>query len=497
MDQILASIIAWFARAFMDDALATFQMLTSWWIGDSYNLNLADENGAGGVLLFLRVHTNWLTASMAFAGFVIAAFRVAVQRKGEPLRAAFSQFFELAIIVLMIATVVHVASIAGDGYSSWILQVSAPKDDNWTEKWTDGLGSLQTGGTLFLFIIFGLFAMLSAIIQWGLMLFRSAAMVLLVGILPVLAASRFSSYGDYAYKRALGWLISWWAYGPVAATGAAAAQQLLQSDYQTDQYAGMALLIGMVFALPAVFSAIMPALREDNNSFGPRQVGHFLFGGTAVSVGRRTGIWSGMTDHLKSRRAQPAGAATAPGGRLAGVGAPGGGRPGGGAPGGRAPGGGTPGGGTPGGGTPGGGTTGTGRRTSTGAAASGATPSPSPTSGAVLGGGTGHGPRGAPPGGLNSGVGGPQVGGPSGAGTASGGTPGLSLPQSVPSYERDSYEPTPKFDSDFQRPSLKAAINQYKHPSGGSIAGGVDQFKPDTPTLRNALNDMRGPSGAD
>ena len=94
-------------------------------------------------------------------------------------------------------------------------------------------------------------------------------------------------------------------------------------------------------------------------------------------------------------------------------------------------------------------------------------------------------------------MGGPQVGGPSGAGTASGGTPGLSLPQSVPSYERDSYEPTPKFDSDFQRPSLKAAINQYKHPSGGSIAGGVDQFKPDTPTLRNALNDMRGPSGAD
>ncbi|QKW33525.1 hypothetical protein HUT06_05340 [Actinomadura sp. NAK00032] len=524
----------------MRGAMEAFQMLMSWWIGGSYNQNFADEKGAGGVLYFLRTHTNWLATLMAFAGFIMAALRAAIQRKGEPFRAAFSNFFELAIIVLMLATVVQLASIAGDKYSTWILTQSAPKDSNWANQWVSEMNAFQATGSMLLFGIFGFFVLISSIIQWGLMLFRSAAMVVLVGLLPVLAASRFTSYGEYAYKRALGWLVSWWAYGPVAATGAAAGQQLMQSDYKADQYAGMAFIVGMVFALPAVFSAIMPAVRDDNNFFSPRQVGHFMFGGTAVNAGKRNGIWSGMTDYINNRRANPGGAATAPGGRLAGVGATrggapgggatvggtsGGGTPGGGTSGGRGPvggtsgggttvggtsgggtsGGGATGGGTPGGGTPGGGTPGTGRRASPGVAASGATSSPAPSSGAVLGGGTGHVPGSTPPGGLNggangqrggAGVGGPQVGGPSGAEPASGGTSGLSLPQSVPPYERDSYESTPKFDSDFQRPSLAAAINEYKHPSGGAIASGGDQYKQEVPSLRSALNQVRGPSGA-
>ncbi|MFG2247879.1 hypothetical protein, partial [Spirillospora sp. NPDC048823] len=301
IEDILDSILSWFTEQILLAAMDSFQMQMSWWIGESYSQNFADRKGAGGVLYFLRVHTNWLTSLMAFAGFIFAAFRAAIQRKGEPFRAAFSQFFELAIIVLMLATVVQLASIAGDRYSSWILWEAAPKDSNWTKKWNEELGPHQQAGTIFLLAIFGVFLTISSLIQWGLMLFRSAAMVVLVGIIPVFAASRYTSYGERAYKMAMGYLISWWAYGPIAATGAAAGQRLMASDYQADRFAGMALIIGMVFALPAVFSAIMPAVREDNNSFSPRQVGHFLFGGTAVNVGKLNGVWSGATGYINKR----------------------------------------------------------------------------------------------------------------------------------------------------------------------------------------------------
>ena len=549
---ILESIFVWLTGQVMLAALETFQMLMSWWVGDAYTQNLADGKGAGGVLYFLRSHTNWLTALMAFAGFAFAALRAAVQRKGEPFRVAFSNFFELAVIVLMLATVVQLASLAADEYSSWVLAESMPKDGNWAKEWTEELNGVQQAGSLFLFAIFGIFVLISSLIQWGLMLFRSAAMVVLVGLLPLLAASRFSSYGEYAYKRALGWLISWWAYGPIVATGAAAGQQLLQSKYQTDKYAGMALIIGMVFALPAVFSAIMPAVRDDNNSFSPRQVGHFMFGGTAVNVGRRTGIWSGTTDRINERRRSAATAANPQGGLATGGAAPGGGTaggrrpnggnpnggapnnappnggppngrtpnggppsggspsgntsngntsngstpnggsPSGGPPGGSTSGTGTPGTGTPGAGTPGAGTPGTGRRTPTGAPDSGGALNSTSLSGAVPGGSSGHASGGAPPGGgtggQRGGAGAAQVDGPSGAETVSS-LSSLPIPQSVPPYEREAYESPPKFDSDFQRPSLSAAINQYRHPSGGDAhrpQGGGD-----------VSNMWRGPSGAD
>ncbi|MFB9830833.1 hypothetical protein [Actinoallomurus acaciae] len=265
-----------------------------WWMSDnSYSVRLTGEKG--GLLYSLREHTNYLTVVMAFAGFMIAAIRIAVQRNGEPFRVALSQFFQLAVIVLTLATVVNLGNIAGDRYSYWILKDLMPKGDTWIENWKSGisvLGGHETD-TSFLLAFFALAATVGTSIQFGLMLFRSGALIVLVGTLPPLAAARFTTYGDHAYRKCLGWLISFVLFKPVAATIYAAALKLLSSKSEADRLFGLALIAGAVFALPATMRAIMPAITESHSAFGIRQVGHFVFGSSAVNAGKGVTVLEG------------------------------------------------------------------------------------------------------------------------------------------------------------------------------------------------------------
>ncbi|XRQ08772.1 hypothetical protein ACN3XK_71790 [Actinomadura welshii] len=529
MDGILDDIWMWVVRKVIEWALGSFQTLMIWWMDDTaYSVRLSGESG--GVLFRLRAHTNWLTAIMAFAGFLVAAFRVAIQRKGEPFRVALSQFFELAVIMLTLATAVNLANIAGDEYSAWILEDLRPKNDNWIANWVGGLEFLGGGGgsataTMFIVVVFAGAAAISSVAQFALMLFRSGVLIVLVGILPAVAASRFSSYGNHAYRKCIGWLISFILFKPVAATIYAAALALMESPHEADRLFGLALVAGGIFALPAILRAVMPAVAEDNSHFGVRQIGHFVFGSTAVNSGRGINVLSG-SKHGAGRVGRGLfgrggdsvtavtqktdwGAGPGPWGRAGDGGVPGTG-PGGGLPGrgpggalpGRGPGGDVPGGGGPGGGVPGGpgeaGSGGGGRtapggpgpsgapnagapgRTTSGATPAGASPagaSPAGASpaGAPPGGGQGGGRTpGGSDGGASAGAGGVQLDGPQGAGTAAGSPSGFH----VPDYQVPGFEPpeAPRSAENsrpgYTPPSIRDAIDEVRGTSGGAGGGG-------------------------
>jgi hypothetical protein len=293
VNDILDEAWAWLVKQLLNWALSTFDTFLTWWIsgsGSAYNVQLTGEKGPGGVLYDLRLYTNWLTAAFAFAGFLVAAFRIAIQRRGAPFREALTQFFELAVIILTLATLVNLANIAGDAYSQWILEHMKPKGDAWKENWQNGLQLLgdDQDDVSFVLAFFALAAAISSAIQFVLMLFRSGALIVLVGILPAVAASRFSSYGNAAYRRCIGLLISFIIVKPVIATIDAAALKLMASpDYEADRLFGLALVAGSVFALPATLRAVMPAAAEGNSFFGLRQVGHFAYGGTSVTMRSR------------------------------------------------------------------------------------------------------------------------------------------------------------------------------------------------------------------
>ncbi|MEU5993309.1 hypothetical protein ABZ806_30435 [Spirillospora sp. NPDC047418] len=298
VDDFMDALTGWFYKWVISSALSSLQTNLTWWMSDSdYSLNLAGDSETG-MLNLLREHTNFLTYIGAFAGFLVAAFRVAIQRRGGPFREALSQFVELVIIVFTLATAVNLASIAGDRYSAWILKSVAPESGDWTAAWTSGLNFYKGAGLSLLVVVFAAAALVSNLVQYTLMLFRSGILIILVGILPVLAASRFTSYGNRAYKRSLGWLASWILFKPTAATIYTAAEGLMQSNSQADRLFGLALVGGAIFTLPATLRAVMPAITEDNSFFSPRQVGHFMFGGGALNAVKGenllTGSWAGV-----------------------------------------------------------------------------------------------------------------------------------------------------------------------------------------------------------
>ncbi|GGT60722.1 hypothetical protein [Actinomadura citrea] len=457
MDDLLNEAWAWLVNKLLDWALSSFQTFLTWWMSDSaYSVNLGGERG--GVLYMLREYTNWLTAAMAFAGFLVAAFRIAIQRKGEPFRQAMTQFFELAVIILTLATLVNLANIAGDRFSHWIIEGMGPKDDAWIENWKNGLDLLggDEGDTSFILAFFALAAALSSAIQFVLMLFRSGALIILVGILPTLAAARFSAYGNAAYRQCVGLLVAFTAVKPVIAVIDGGALKLMASEYEADRLFGLALAAGSVFALPATMRAVMPAATEGLSFFGIRQVGHFTYGGTAMTMrNRASGLFTGlMGGGGGSGSASTPVRSTRPGGGWGGWGW--GGR--------------------------GGGGSGGGSGSGTGGGTGGGTPTPRPTTGP---GGPGGGPSGGSGGGPSGGPGGGPTGGPtggpsggSGSGTDSGsgdgrgsqGPSGADPSSGVPAYEVPAYEvPAPDFSS---IGGSGSEVPSYRPPDTGSSPGG-------------------------
>ncbi|MBE1532870.1 hypothetical protein [Actinomadura algeriensis] len=291
LGDLLGFLVDWVIGSLVDVALGAFQVLMTWWIGGSISPDLTmtgpedwGTKEGGSVLWWLRYNTQWLVPVGVVPGFSIAAFLAAIKRSGEPFRKVFFQFFELVIVICALAFGAALAYAAGDEYSKWILGQVTPDNSNWVGSWSTGLQTMNSGFKVLL-AFFALFAAIASAIQWGLMLFHSAALVMLVGIMPVLASFRFSSFGDQAYRRAMGLMISFILYKPVAATIYALAMRMMISEYESDHFLGLALICGAVFTLPATMRAVMPAVAESDKA-GLRTFGHMVFGSTALNIGQ-------------------------------------------------------------------------------------------------------------------------------------------------------------------------------------------------------------------
>ncbi|WP_202126047.1 hypothetical protein [Actinomadura physcomitrii] len=287
----------WFCNKLLTWALSSLLTLLTWWLtSDAYEVPLTGDKG--GVLYDLRAHINWLTAVMVFAGFLFAACKTAMQRNGQPFREIFSQFLSLVVISCSVVAIANLAFILMDRYSNWVITDLAPKQKDWSKYWnTRSYDSLKghEAGTSFLVAAFALAALVSSVIQFILMMFRAGVLLIIVGVLPPVAASRFTSHGNAAYKSLVRLGISLWLFEGAAATIYAAALDLMASPYEADRLGGLALVGGAVFALPATLRAVVPEVEEDNASFGIRQVGHFAASGTSVTLSQGAGIWTRWT----------------------------------------------------------------------------------------------------------------------------------------------------------------------------------------------------------
>jgi type IV secretion system protein TrbL len=223
-----------------------------------------------------------VTALVAVLGLMAAAAKMAITRRGEDMRDAVAGLVRVMVVGAAGITALTLLLEAGDVFAVWVL-------DRATEgQFNPAL--VLTGGTLGagLMFILGLLAIITGVIQIGLLLVRSSLIVVLAGFWPVAAAGSMTPAGAQTWKKLTGWLLAFILYKPVAAicyaaafrllgggAGAAAAPSLLST------IEGMLLLALAIVALPAMLRLVVPAV----SAIGGMSTAGVVAGGAAVATG--------------------------------------------------------------------------------------------------------------------------------------------------------------------------------------------------------------------
>ncbi|MBD9702777.1 hypothetical protein IHE56_11875, partial [Streptomyces sp. ID01-12c] len=257
--QFTEGAVVVFAKAIGDGAAEVLKALNGVWL----SVDVEDPTGNGGghgqaaagsAIGKIMAEVDWIVAYVAVASLLLAAIRMAVDRKGQSMRQAFMGMWKVILVGAASVPVVTALMKASDAYAKDVYARS-----NLGDKANEMLGVLtlnQPG----LVLIFGLLVMLSSFVQIVLMYIRIGVLIMLVGTLPLAAASSMTGWGEGWWKKHIGWLAAWLLYKPAAALIIYSATSMTHDTKNLDQViAGMGMLILAVFALPALLKLIVPA----------------------------------------------------------------------------------------------------------------------------------------------------------------------------------------------------------------------------------------------
>lgn len=240
--------------------------------------SIADPNSA---VTKLREATLYLTVITAVVSIFFVAARAALahrQAATEDAAQAAKGLVHIVVASVVAVPAVILASQAADEYSTWL--VSRAANGNVDAALARLTGFTQIAGVGFTFIL-ALLALVASVVQAFLIVIRDALLILLVGALPLAAASSITRSGQATFTKMTGWLLAFILFKPVAAMAyAAALWSVTDSSTEINQIAGIFLVILAVFTLPALMRLIVPQVERVGGASGAA-----LLGAAAGSAG--------------------------------------------------------------------------------------------------------------------------------------------------------------------------------------------------------------------
>ena len=242
--------------------------LGSFWVSTP-SIPLTGEDNA---VTFIRDTTLWYVGVLMVISVLIAAGQMMWTRKGQPLTELLSSLLKFAIINAASVSGVTMLLDSGDKFSAWIIKQST--DEGFDKALSNLMGpevfksEISIGIAIFA-IVMGIVAIIVAVIQIGLLIVRSAMALILVGTLPLAFSATNTSWGKQWSQKHVSWLIAFILYKPVASLVYAAAFKVFGTygkidgdDGQRMTYfiSGLVLMVGALFALPAMMRLIVPAV---------------------------------------------------------------------------------------------------------------------------------------------------------------------------------------------------------------------------------------------
>ena len=213
-------------------------------------------------------------------GVLVAAARMALSRRGEPLRQAASGLFNMIVVGGAGVVAINLFAAAGDDLSGYLLQNGFGQANAAFD-----LG-LAAGFAPFLLLVLAILAIVSLLVQVALVILRSALLVVLAGVWPVAAAASMTSAGAQWFRRLNGWVVALLLYKPAASVCYAAAFELLSGSAGggtsvIGQIEGVVLIVLATLTLPALLRFVVPL----TSSVGGFSSGEVLATGAALAAG--------------------------------------------------------------------------------------------------------------------------------------------------------------------------------------------------------------------
>jgi len=245
---VVSTAVQLFAEAIGNATAEVLKSLNGVW------LRVGSASGSTGAIEDINAETEWLVGYIAVASLLVAAFKMAMDRRGEPLRPVIRGMLRVLLVATAGTWIFQRLATASDNFASYIYEKSELGDRASTIL---GVVTLRVPG---LILVLGLVVMLAAIIQIVLMYVRIGVLILLLGTLPLAASASMTGWGENWWRKHLGWLIAWLLYKPAAALVIYSATAMTRDSAGLDaNIAGLGMLVLAVFALPALLNLVVPA----------------------------------------------------------------------------------------------------------------------------------------------------------------------------------------------------------------------------------------------
>ncbi|MEQ0560716.1 hypothetical protein ABJI51_16640 [Amycolatopsis sp. NEAU-NG30] len=209
----------------------------------------------------IQQYTMPLSVIMLMAGVILAAARTALVRRSEPLTNLAVNLLVFLVLTTAGAGLLGALQAGGDAFSAWII---AEAGANFGERFAQAATSSYSGA--FGVILISLLCIVISFVQWVLMLFRNAALVLLAGSMGFAAAASTVQGRTDSAKRVVTWAVSILLYKPIGALiYAAGFTTISEGGSLLVMLQGVVILLMAIIALPLLVrlfswtSAAMPS----------------------------------------------------------------------------------------------------------------------------------------------------------------------------------------------------------------------------------------------
>ena len=272
------SILGTISSAFSKAEGETLKFLMSAWV----NIPTPQLSSSTGTVGFLQSSLSWYVAAAAVLGLLVAAGRLAIERKPDAAKEAATGMLTTLLTIGAGVATISLLSSAGDAFSSWIIGQAA--NGGTAASALSQLGSfagLAAAGPG-LIIVLAIIAIVGMLVQLAMILIRSALLVVLVGIWPLAASASMTEMGRQWFKKITAWIIAFLLFKPAAAiVYAAAIKMTVSSTGALGSIEGVILIILASLTLPALMKFIVPAV----SAVGSMGAGEVVGAGIAAATG--------------------------------------------------------------------------------------------------------------------------------------------------------------------------------------------------------------------